>query len=70
MLTKVLSYLLMYALVLVVEFVVVTALCSAAEKRAHLVLVKRHSTGIGVGVFVVVVMLTALTSGGMVNTVL
>ena len=59
----------MYALVLVIEFVVVAARGATAKKGVHLVLIKRHSTGVGVGIFVVIVMLTALTGGGVVDTV-
>ena len=62
-------YLLVYTLVLVIEFVVMAARGATAHKSVHLVLVERHSTGVGVGIFVVIVMLTALTGGGVVDTV-
>ena len=62
-------YLFVYALIFVVEFVVMAAVCATGEKGIHLVLIKRHRAGIGVGVLVVIVMLTALAGWSMVHTV-
>ena len=62
-------YLFVYALIFVIEFVIMAATCATGEKGIHLVLIKCHSTGIGVGVLVVVVMLTALAGGGVMHSV-
>ena len=63
------SYLLVYTFIFVVEFIVVATLGAAADKGAHLVLIKSHRAGIGIGILVVIVVLTALAGGGVVSTV-
>ena len=59
----------MNALIFVIIAIIRAASRVSAEKIYHLVLVKRHSTGVGVGIFVVIVMLTALAGGGVMDTV-
>ena len=62
-------YLFVYALIFVIEFVIMAATCATGEKGIHLVLIKRHRAGVGVGVLIVIVMLTTLAGGGVMYSV-
>ena len=56
----ILSYLLLYAFILVVIAVIRAASRIIRKEVDHLVLVERHCAAVGVGVFVVIVEFTAL----------
>ena len=58
-------YLLVNALIFVVIAVIWTLAGSSAEEVAHIVLVKTQIAAVAVGVFIVLVKFTALTTGFM-----